>query len=396
MKNGDSWPLANRHSGSKLMSSFDHWMLGDPTSNRVADYRAAAQRLGYAQPRCIDWLEAIDHPHSTWDLVPPGVPLRIDSFGQRDEVIAALVRHGGGQRAPARGEVCSLDLQYRGMCRVLEAIDGWRRLHETNWLLQCPQEIGVMFDKWASHQRLLPDRPETILLPTEVDGIDRLIARLADRFGGRFFLKPRFASSASGVCCCRVSRTKEQLIAPIEIQSADGCLRLFNSLKVRSFTQHDQIRKILRKLIPQGMVAEAAVNKVRIDGERCDLRFVVIDGRADHLVVRQSASPITNLHLGNSRVSADVLIQAVGAERVQACRQLALLAASRFPGTLYCGVDILLPRRGDPLICEVNAFGDFLPNLRASGQSVYEAVLNAGYLRWQAASGSDRAAESIA
>ncbi len=358
-----------------LPQEHPHWVLGDQAGRRVADYCTAAEQCGRPRPSCIDWLDVIRDGPGILDQVPKHARLRIDSFGQRGEVIASLIRHGGGNEFPQRGEILSLDHQYLGLCRVLRDLNDWSLNRYDVEFDQQPGEIAIMFDKWATHRRMLPHRPKTVLLPTERSLFHDELRQFIRDCRGRVFVKPRYASSASGVCCYRISNHRQQLIAPIEIMRDAGRVRLFNSLRVRSYTCPRDIQDIFSVLAPQGMVAESAVNKARVDGDRFDLRVVVISGRADHLVARQSASPITNLHLGNARASLDMVTEAVGSERLEACRQLALHAAARFPGTRYCGVDVLLPRTGIPLVCEVNAFGDFLPNLVAAGRTVYEAIL---------------------
>ena len=358
-----------------------HWILGDSSSQRFSDYCAAALNCGTDRPNCINWLEVINHGVTALDRIAQGARLRIDSFGQRRDVLAALIRHGGGYQIPFEGEILSIDRQYLGICQVMQDLSQWSTQRHDLHFDQDPLEIVAMFDKWATHQRLIPHRPTSALLPTDLKTFgDTLKAFLAEA-GGRVFVKPRYASSASGVCCYRVGQGRQQLIAPIEILRDGGRVRLFNSLRVRSFTHPRDIQDIFRILAPQEMIAESVISKARVNGDRFDLRVVVIGNVAEHIVVRQSPSPITNLHLGNRRGMIQEVNDAVGATRVEACRQLALQAASRFPRSLYCGVDILLPRSGDPLVCEVNAFGDFLPNLFANGKTVYDAIVQAGNVR---------------
>ncbi len=359
-----------------------HWILGDPQSRRVSDYRETALQFGLPAPRCIDWIDVIKEGADLLNCISVDSRLRIDSFGQRTDVIAALISHGDGLEFPQVGQILSLDHQYSGLSRILRVLNDWSISRPDVELDQQPSEIEVMFDKWATHRRfathgeLRSHRPQTTLLPIEPSAFWDSLQPFVQSCGGRVFVKPRYASSASGVCYFRVCNGRQQLIAPIEIDRNLGRVRLFNSLLVRSYTSPRDIQDIFSVLAPQGMIAEAAVNKARVDGDRFDFRVVVINGKADHVVARQSTSPITNLHLGNARASLHRVEEAVGADRVQDCRQLALRAADLFPGALYCGVDILLPRTGSPLVCEVNAFGDFLPGLIADGRSVYQAILN--------------------
>ncbi len=377
--NGVSWQSVNK---SMSVREQTHWIVGDPQSRRVSDYRETAVQLGLPAPRCIDWIDLINDGSDLLNRIERGSRLRIDSFGQRTEVIASLISHGGGLEFPQVGQILSLHHQYSGLCRILRVLNDWSITRPDIEFDQQPSEVEVMFDKWTTHLRfaasgeLRSHRPRTTLLPTEPSDFWEILQPFIQSCGGRVFVKPRFASSASGVCCYRVCKDRQQLIAPIEIDRDLGRVRLFNSLRVRSYTSLRDIQDIFGVLAPQGMIAEAAVNKARVDGDRFDLRVVVINGKADHVVARQSTSPITNLHLGNARASLHSVEEAVGGDRVQDCRQLAVRAADLFPGALYCGVDILLPRTGLPLVCEVNAFGDFLPGLIAGGRSVYQAILN--------------------
>lgn len=361
-----------------------HWIIGDPSGRRVADYRAAAISCGLLPPSCLCWSEVIDQGRSALKQIAVGSRLRIDSFGQREDLIAALIRYGGGEQIPRRAEVKSLDHQYAGLSRLMTEMRDWLRTRPDVHADLHPSDIADMFDKWTTHKRMLPHRPKTILLPTDQEKFDHDVTAFARTCSGRIFVKPRFASSASGVCHHRIAGDRQQLIAPIEVVREAGAVRLFNSRKVRSFIRPTDIRDIFRVLAPQGLIAEAAVNKARIKGDRFDLRIIVINGNADFVVVRRSNSPITNLHLGNQRGTIDAAIEAVGAKRMGQCQELAVKAASRFPRALHCGVDILLPRGGEPLVCEVNAFGDLIPHLKANGQSVYQAILRAG--DWRVAS----------
>ena len=246
------------------------------------------------------------------------------------------------------------------MAYLKEYHRGYRDFLETLSVpaLNPPEDILTMFDKWACHELFvragLP-RPRSRLASAE----------LLQQPQGRLFLKPLHGSSASGVCALRWSGRRRQLIAPIEV--AEG--RLYNTLRVRSY--HDEtIDFILERLLPQGMIAEDWIPKLDLPGGSTDLRVLVIAGRARHTVVRQSRSPMTNLHLGNRRGHLDEV-----AEYLPAAQALAERAAACFPQSLYAGVDILLDVKGRPLVGEINAFGDLLPNLLHEGETAYQAII---------------------
>lgn len=322
-------------------------ILGNPENRRVRDYVQTLKQLGRPEPICFAYEDLLQNPRLlSVDL------LRIDSPGENERVARLLIARGGGPANPQleHGEIAYLREYHQGFCDFLKTLKVPA--------LNPAQDIAIMFDKWACHQIFekagLPrprSRPATSDLLREPQG--------------RLFLKPLHGSSASGVCALRWNGRRRQLIAPIEV--AEG--RLYNTLRVRTY--HDaNIDLILERLIPQGMIAEDWIPKLNLAGGSTDLRVLVIAGRARHTVVRQSRSPMTNLHLGNRRGSLEEV-----ADYLPAAQQLAEQAAACFPGSLYAGVDILLDVKGRPLVGEINAFGDLLPNLLHEGETAYQAII---------------------
>ena len=255
--------------------------------------------------------------------------LRIDSPGENAALANHLIALGGAPKAAKleHGEVAYLREFHLGYCELLRRIAAWE-LPAFN----APGEIAVMFDKWQSHQRFLGDtemtRPPSTLAPPSYSEWQKQRA-----VHGRIFLKPLYGASSSGVCALRWTPSKQQLISPIRI--ARG--RLFNSLRVQKYETWEQIEFILARLLPQGMIAETWIPKLNLQGGAVDVRVLVIAGQARHYVVRQSHSPMTNLHLGNRRANP------AGLEApLAAAARLAEKAAACFPNSLYAGVDVLL------------------------------------------------------
>jgi hypothetical protein len=90
------------------------------------------------------------------------------------------------------------------------------------------------------------------------------------------------------------------------------------------------------------------------------------------MVVRQSRSPMTNLHLGNRRGDAALLLQRLGPARWTDVQKTCRRTAALFPGTLYAGLDICLtPGWRRHAVLEVNAFGDLLPDVCCNGMDTY-------------------------
>lgn len=354
------------------------YIVGSPGNRRVRAFQATAKAMGFAHPECIHWCALIDD----WEAILPKLNsaglIRLESPGENDELLQRLIRLGGGDGKLAFGEIGFLREQYVGFCKILE------RLSTVDTAFQnLPVDVKVMFDKWSSHERFAAagiSRPKSALAPDNLAQFRQFRSSFCTQHSGRIFLKPRYASSASGVCAYRWSHEREQLIAPIEIQRVGGTIQLYNTLRVRKYTSHHDVDAILEKLLPQGMICEKWVQKAHLQDGQFDLRILVIGGEARHVVVRQSHSPMTNLHLGNQRGEINEVRELVGERVIDACSRLAENAAACFPNSLYAGVDVLVPIRGEPLICEINAFGDLLPNLRHRGETTYEAILRASHV----------------
>jgi len=300
--------------------------------------------------------------------------LRIDSPGQNATVTRALIVRGGGPEQPpiAFGEIAFLKQYHRGFCDVLQMI-----AERGMACLNSPQDISVMFDKWACHRRFIAAgvaRPPSELAPFEFAALRQ---QMCARRNGRLFLKPLHGSSASGVCALRWSPVRQQLIAPLRIQSEHGKAVLVNSRAICAYSSFEEIELILGILLPQGMISEGWIPKLTLPGGAIDLRVLVIAGEARHRVVRQSRHPMTNLHLGSERGDEAALRELVGPKKLAEALELAEKAAACFPDSLYAGVDILIESRHQAFVGEIHAFGDLLPGLMQRGESSWTAIARA-------------------
>ncbi len=337
-------------------------LLGNPENRRLRDFARAVSDAGWPPVVELSYQALLDGA-----ALDPSVELwRLDSPGENAVLARRLIALGGGPAAAPLefGEIGFGAAYHRGFCRLLE------RLPAVRWMND-PAEVALMFDKWLCHERFVEaglPRPESFLAPPS---FEELRCGLAP--SGRLFLKPLHGSSASGVCALRWTGGRCQMLAPLQIEGG----RPFNSLKVRSYSTWDQVAGILEPLLAQGMVVERWIPKLGLGDGVVDLRVLVIAGQARHRVVRQSSSPMTNLHLGNRRGCEDELREALGEARWSAALRLAERAAACFPRCLYAGVDILLDRSGRAYVGEINAFGDLLPGLVDRGESAYAAVARA-------------------
>lgn len=347
-------------------------LIGNPENRRIRDFQDVMEALGRPRPACLAYEELLRDAESLTHF--DADMLRIDSPGENERVTRALITRGGGPEHPALkfGEIGFQREYHRGFCDLLDLIE-----QRGIPCLNSPHDISVMFDKWACHQRFLEQqvaRPPAE--PAPADFLS-LLAKMREQGNGRLFLKPLHGSSASGVCALRWTPHRQQLIAPLRIQSKGGAAILVNSLTVRTYTTWADIELILGILLPDGMICEQWIPKLGLPDGAVDLRVLVIAGEARHWVIRQSRYPMTNLHLGNQRGDEVALRALMGSPKLEAAFQLAEKAAACFPDSLYAGVDILIDSRHRALVGEINAFGDLLPRLVHRGESAYAAIANA-------------------
>ncbi|MFF2660695.1 STM4014 family protein [Kitasatospora sp. NPDC058032] len=348
-------------------------VLGNPGHRRVTLFAAAARAAGLPEPAVLPWIDLLRGAYR----LPEGTVLRIESPGE-EEAVDALLRGPalGAQYAPTRVEGGAA--WYAGVTAALRALAGTPGVR----LLGDPEEIAVMFDKRRTHALLSRAGVPVprALGGAAVTGWEDLRTRLDAAGLRRVFVKPSHGSSASGVVALEFG-PRGQLRATTSVELADG--RLYNSLRVRRYREERLVAELVDRLAPDGLHVEQWVPKASQSGRSADLRVVVVAGRATHAVVRTSAQPMTNLHLGGARGSLDLAREAAGpawpdlletAERAAAC----------FPNSPTVGVDVLPTaawRR--TVVGEVNAFGDLLPGLTglpggpAEGLDTYAAQLAA-------------------
>ena len=347
-------------------------LIGNPENRRLIDFQNCVEAMGHERPPCLSYEQILRDPDAL-DSFDVDL-LRIDSPGKNERVAQGLIALGGGPESAELdvGEIRYLREYHRGFCIVLEWIKA-RGLP----CLNAPADIEVMCDKWASHwvfEHHEIARPPAELAPDSFSGLRELMRA---RCSGNIFLKPLHGSSASGVCALRWTPQHQQLIAPLQIAEQNGRLMLVNSRRVRAYTSAVDMELILGLLLPQGMILEQWIPKLMLAGGAIDLRVLVIGGEARHWVVRQSRSPMTNLHLKNKRADIAQFFDRISPSKALAAFELAERAAHCFPNSLYAGVDILIDARGRAFVGEINAFGDLLPGLTHRGESPYTAIARA-------------------
>jgi hypothetical protein len=216
---------------------------------------------------------------------------------------------------------------------------------------------------------------------------DQLTTLMRVQGWDRVFVKLAHGSSASGVVAYqRTSRgpagsglQSHRAVTTVEMVRTRGELRLYNSRRLRTYTDVREIATLIDALARHRIHVEQWLPKAGIDGRVFDLRVVVIGGRARQSVARLSRTPITNLHLLNDRADTSAIRRRMGCDAWRAAMATcARVMRVCFPGSLHGGVDLLVSsnfRRH--AVLEVNAFGDLLPGVTCDGLHTYAAEIAA-------------------
>ncbi|MEV6522656.1 STM4014 family protein [Longispora sp. NPDC051575] len=368
-------------------------IVGNPDNRRVTLFSAAVVAAGSLAPEVLPWrVVAAGEPFA----FASGALVRIESPGEDAEVRRLFT---GG--VAGHGEIVGGRAWYLGLCRALGRLRAAADLAGAT-LLGDPAEIAVLFDKAACHARLTA---AGIPVPPALPTTGRVLARPAasaprrdarpgtatpgsgweelrdalDAVGwSRVFVKPRHGSSASGVLALRRAPGRTWATTSVELVRDGDRVRLFNSLRVRTYRDERDVAAIVDHLAPDGLHVERWFPKAGLDGRTIDLRVLVLAGRPGHVVVRASHSPMTNLHLGGTRGDLDALRRAAGPDAYAAAMATCARVAAQFPGSPHVGVDLMFaPGWTRHAVAEVNAFGDLLPGLLVDGRDPYETQVAA-------------------
>jgi len=372
-------------------------VIGNPENRRVAMFCDAVSRLGLSPPRVIAYEHLLGTtPIDLAELVPPAALVRIESPGENAAVEAAVIRRGAMLQghnnamveaqihaAAMHGRIAGSALWFAGYRDLLGNIESALQPRGVRWMNH-PADIPVLFDK-THCQSLLAARGVSVPRNLHAAGgqspscFADLMAQLDQCGWTRVFVKLRYGSSASGVVAFERSRRRMQATTSVELVLGNSETRLFNSLRVRRYSDPAEIAAIINELCRNTVHVEQWIPKASLGGRTFDLRILAIAGQPRHNVMRTSRGPITNLHLGNQRGDlADLFARWDGEARDgswAACRA----AAECFPRCLYVGIDlVLLPSLARHAILELNAFGDLLPGISdAAGHDTYTAELKA-------------------
>ena len=351
--------------------------VGTPGTKRMRMFASAAARRSGAAVRDVSY-EAVlsgradlaaDAGSAVFRLDSPAgcevFALRCLREGEEEAEAAGLaVERPSGDAA--RGEVRSPAQWFFGFRRCLGRLA--ERLPGACWMTP-PAEAAAMFDKAAVAARWRAAGVPTVPVLGQPAGYEQVRGLLRDH--PRLFIKHRYGSSATGAVAIHRQGGRVRGLASTTLDGG----RLFLSKRVCPITSEGELRALVDRLGGQGLVAQPWLPKAKLLGRNVDVRAVTVGGRLSHAVGRSSGSPMTNLNLDASRLSAEVLRLKLGEDVWAGLREIAAAAAGVLDA-LAVGLDVLVRPGGELLALEANAFGDYLLRLTWEDVGTHEAQVD--------------------
>ena len=363
-------------------------VIGNPACRRVAFWRAAAARLGWAGCEVLSYADLLQDGVGT---VAAAAVVRIETAADNWDTFKLLLKHGGeparrlGYPALPDDAIDRLEYDRGWLVRPRQAHLGYLRLLQSFGrqlrlsgaaAMQSTEEIAICFDKPTCQARLARRGvpvPTCLGSPANYAELRKLA-----RSERRVMMKLAHGSGAAGCVAIHYANGNARGVTTVAQVTVAGEVRLYHSKRPVYLANETEVATLIDRLCAEGVQAEAWLPKARWQGRNIDLRVVVIGGRARHAVVRSSTSVFTNLTLGSCRGDLAGAIGRMGPQSWQRVRDTCAAVAAALPRLFTLGIDILIRpdwRRHDVL--EVNAFGDLLLNQLDDGEDTYAATLNA-------------------
>lgn len=296
--------------------------------SRRRDYFCRAAEECQVDVRFIDWKEVADHDLSgnIVKIDPPSYDT--SELGRLDGLITAY-----------REELRRLG---RMDCFYLNTPEGIEGVLDKYACKKVMQENGIAVTEMFAERVWTPEQLRMVMEEHHVYSV---------------FVKPVYGSGAAGVVAYRYDPAGGREVVYTSSRWEGG--KLVNTKRLCRLDEPEAVRRLLTEVLRLGAVVERWYPKASFGGRSYDLRAVWQFGRIEFMVARQSAGPVTNLHLNNLPLDWHEL--GLAAQTVERIEELCERAMSLFPGLSVAGIDILLDRGSlRPRIIEINGQGDLM------------------------------------
>lgn len=268
------------------------------------------------------------------ELYPKQIAVKIDPLTYEESEVSRLT------------EIIS---SYQRLLNQLQGISNLSFLNE-------PKAILTTLNKIVCKQMLMEKGVNiTPFYPISIKNTKALREFVKENKAYRLFIKVNYGSGAAGVVAYQCHPVKSQEIAFTSLKYENG--KLYNTKTLRKLTDSRKIEEILDKLLEQEVIIEKWVPKAMHKGCAYDLRVIWQFGGIQKIIARQSAGPITNLHLNNRALDFEALhLDEVLIKQIEiTCDE----AMAVFPGLNMAGIDVLITSDQKQVkIIEINGQGD--------------------------------------
>lgn len=324
-------------------------LIGDETSKGTAFLKKAAGELGYP-----------------FEFIPIPYGKAVEQFDVR-QLQGCVVKLDPPRFQTA--DILEVNHLLGSYERLLNKLEQAKAVE----LLNSPQAIRNTLNKHKCKMILTAAGVAvTPVLAVNIDHLATLKQLMTERKKYRVFIKPIYGSGAGGVLAYQINpRTGREVLYTSAYAEGNT---LINTKKLRRFDDPETIERIGSRILGAGAVVEEWMQKARHGNKSYDLRVVYQFGWIEYMIARQSAGPITNLHLNNDALSVAEL--KLTGEQVVKIDQLCRQAVEQFEGLRVAGIDILLtPETLTPYIIEINAQGDLIYQDIYDQNRIYQAQM---------------------
>lgn len=358
--------------------------IANPDSLRYQTFAPALEKFWGTRPFAsvvVPWsslVERLGNLDGLSEFEQPAV-VRLESPGRDWDVFKQFLQVGDPS-----GDYLGLEYRkgwsahplvfYRGFVRVLEGLResfaARPHLHRS----ADPRDIASMFDKNETCARLaqagIPIPPTLTRAPASVE---ELLDEVRRRRWPTAYVKLNTGSSASAIAVLHALEGEPWATSSL-VPLDDG----FYSTRRLARLTGERLHAVLGYLLEQEACVQQGIRMAQIDGQNFDVRVVVVHGEPAFTIFRLSSNPMTNLHLGGRRGEIDRCRAAIPTrawlDGLDHC-----VEAARLYDAEMVGIDLLFESGYmRHFLLEVNAFGDFFPNLTdAQGRSVHEVEVEA-------------------
>lgn len=338
------------------------------TAERIREFEQAVKRHG-GKCRTLLYSDVLKTPALFGGFIDGLDIFKADSPGGGYETWSLLANRAGFDTALYQdkfGQIYPEKPAVTGLHKILKELTEIA-LSKSVYCTANPGSVLTCTDKTAAAALL---RKNSISVPRRFEIPNTaadLVAQMHAQNRRSFVIKPRFGSAASGVSIVDLRGSRIRIYSTVEI-GPDGIL--YNSLKIRRYLDEDAL-ELIEILLTRDIVIEARIQKLAVMDLITDFRIVVADGKPAHILGRASKNPITNLHLGNQRLSYETLKTHLSPKLLSELSETARRVGALFPEHFCLGVDIMADKDENLYVPDVNCFGDHLNNVLYDGLGPY-------------------------